>query len=272
MKDMEKSGDKSQILSLAKGFRVLEVFEARDSDLSLTEIAARARLDPGTTFRIVKTLCSLGYLEAAAEAKRYSLSLKVLDLGFHAIAKMDPHDAARPILRSLVGQVIEAASVGVLYGGEAVYVDRVQAGLARLGVDVRVGSRIAVYCSALGHALVAHLPKAERTRILNSRPRPKLTPSTPVSLTEIEARLARVRELGYAVSDQDTVVGLRVLAAPLLDTEGRPYAALSVAAPVGNRTVADFVAKTSAPLLEAAAKLAKMYRTRGAAPAEDRRA
>jgi IclR family transcriptional regulator, pca regulon regulatory protein len=267
---MTKSADKSQILSLAKGFRVLEVFAARDRELSLSEIAARAGLDPGTTFRIVKTLCGLGYLEEAA-AKRYSLSLKVLDLGFHAIARMDPHDAARPILRSLVGQLIEAASVGVLYGGEAVYVDRVQAGLARLGVDVRVGSRIAVYCSALGHALIAHLPKAERTRVLNSRQRPKLTPSTPVSLSEIEARLARVRELGYAVSDQDTVVGLRVLAAPLLDTEGRPYAALSVAAPVGNRTLAEFVAKASGPVLEAAAKLAKVYRTRGGAPAEDSR-
>jgi IclR family pca regulon transcriptional regulator len=266
---VKKAGDKSQVLSLAKGFRVLEAFDNRDAEMSLSEIAARAKLDPGTAFRLVKTLCGLGYLEAAAASKRYSLSLKVLDLGFHAIARMDPHDAARPILRSLVGQVIEAASVGVLYGGEAVYIDRVQAGLARLGVDVRVGSRIAVYCSALGHALVAHLPKAERTRILNSRPRPKLTPSTPVTLADIEARLARVRECGYAVSDQDTVVGLRVLAAPLLDTEGRPYAALSVAAPVGNRTLAQFVASAAEPVLHAAARLTKVYRTRGGAPPEE---
>jgi IclR family transcriptional regulator, pca regulon regulatory protein len=265
---MTAISEKSQILSLAKGFKVLEAFNALSPVLTLSEIATRAELDPGTTYRILKTLVVLGYLEEAGP-KRYQLGLKVLDLGFQAISRMDPHDAARPVLRSLVGHVNEAASVGVLYGAEAVYVDRVQAGLARLGVDVRIGSRIAVYCSALGHALVAHLPKGERTAILNARPRPKLTPSTPTTLNEIEARLAKVRALGYAVSDQDTVVGLRVLAAPLLDADNRAYAALSVAAPAGNRTMAEFVEKSAGPVMAAAAKLAKMYRTRGgAAPVE----
>ena len=117
--------------------------------------------------------------------------------------------------------------------------------------------------------IAAHLPKAERTAILNARPRPKLTPSTPTTLSEIEARLAKVREVGYAVSDQDAVVGLRVLATPLLDRDNRAYAALSVAAPVGNRTMAEFVEKSAGPVMDAAAKLAKMYRTRGgAAPAD----
>lgn len=248
--------------------RVLEVFDPQNQTLTLSEIAARAELDPGTTFRIVKTMLELGYLEQTGEAKRYYLGLKVLDLGFTAIARMDPHDAARPILRSLVGHINEAASIGVLYGAEAVYVDRVQAGMVRLGVDVRVGSRIAVYCSALGHALIAHLPKSERQRILSAHPRPKLTPSTPVSLAEIETRLAKVRKFGYAVSDQDTVVGLRVIAAPIMDTDGRPYAALSVAAPVGNRSLAEFVEKSAGPVVDAAQKLSKLYRTRGGAPAE----
>jgi IclR family transcriptional regulator, pca regulon regulatory protein len=266
---MPATADKSQVHSLAKGFRVLESFNANDTELSLSEISVRAELDPGTTYRIIRTLCALGYLEVLPGTKRYSLALKVLDLGFHAIARKDPHDAARPILRSLVGEMIDAASIGVLDGSEAVYIDRVQAGLNRLGVDVRVGSRIPVYCSALGHALIAHLPKQERTRILNGRARPRLTPSTPTTLTEIESRLARVREVGYAVSDQDTVVGLRVLAAPLLDTEGLPYAALSVAAPVGNRSLADFVSKSSPAVLEAAVKLVGLHRTRGAAPRQD---
>jgi IclR family transcriptional regulator, pca regulon regulatory protein len=259
---------KSKVLSLAKGMRVLEVFSPQARTMSLSEIAAKARLDAGTAFRFIKTLVELGYLGQTDEGKRYFLELKVLDLGFNAIAQMDPHDAARPILRSLVGHINEAASIGVLYGSEAVYVDRVQAGMARLGVDVRVGSRIAIYCSALGHALIAHLPKGERLRLLNAQPRPKLTPSTPVSLTDIEARLARVRELGYAVSDQDTVVGLRVIAAPIMDTDGNPYAALSVAAPVGNRSLKEFVDKSAGPVVQAAQRLSKLYRTRGGAPLE----
>src|SRR5262247_714799 len=100
---------KSTVLSLAKGFRVLEAFDAREPVLTLSQIAVRAELDPGTTFRLVKTLVMLGYLQAA-DAKKYRLGPKVLDLGFNAFGRMDLHALARPILRSLIGQVNEAAS------------------------------------------------------------------------------------------------------------------------------------------------------------------
>src|SRR5215212_5428687 len=122
---------KSMVLSLAKGFRVLEVFNARAPELTLSQIAALAELDPGTTFRLVKTLVMLGYLQAA-DGKKYRLGLKVLDLGFNAFGRMDLHTIARPILRSLVGRMNEAASIAVLDGSELVYVERLQIPLGRL--------------------------------------------------------------------------------------------------------------------------------------------
>ena len=247
--------------------RVLEAFDPSNRVLALSAIATRAALDPGTTFRIIRTLLDLGYLVPAEEPKRYSLGLKVLDLGFNAIARMDLHESARPVLRALVGSVNEAASIGVLVESEAVYIDRVQALQARLGVDVRVGSRVALYCSAIGHALIAHLPRQQRAVLLATAPRVKLTRFTPTSIKEIEARLALVRERGFAVSDQETVVGLRALAAPILDTEGHVYAALSVAAPVGNCSLKDFVDKSAEPVVEASRRLSAVYRTRGAAAA-----
>src|SRR5262245_29548262 len=107
-----RAQSKSTVLSLAKGFRVLEAFTGADRELTLSDIARRAKLDPGTAFRLVKTLVALGYVQQIEGAKRYMLSLKVLGLGFNAIARMDLHAGARPILRSLVGQVNEAASIG----------------------------------------------------------------------------------------------------------------------------------------------------------------
>ncbi|MBL6933206.1 MAG: IclR family transcriptional regulator, partial [Rhodospirillales bacterium] len=92
--------DKSQVQSLAKGFRVLEAFSAEDRELTLSEIAGRVGLDPGTVFRILSTLTTLGYLDRVSGTKRFRLTLKVLDLGFHAIARTEVRDLARPILRS----------------------------------------------------------------------------------------------------------------------------------------------------------------------------
>ena len=120
-------------------------------------------------------------------------------------------------------------------------IERVQANLVRLGVSVRVGSRVPAYCTALGHCILAHLPLERRMEILNARERLKLTPRTPVTIPEIEDRLQRVRKLGYALSDQDTVNGLRVLAAPILDSDGHPFAAVSVAAPSIVSTLEEFV-------------------------------
>lgn len=256
---------KSIVMSLAKGFRVLEVFDEHDPELTITEIARRADLDVGTAFRLVQTLLMLGYLRQSAVNKRYSLGLKVLDLGFNAIARMDLHSSSRPILRSLVGQVAEAASIGVLEGAEVVYVERVHAGMARLGVNVRIGSRVPAYCTALGHSILAHLPLQQRIEILHMRERVKLTPRTPTSIADIEERLERVRQLGYALSDQDTITGLRVIAAPILDPDGHPYAGVSVAGPSMACSLEEFVGRSTRPVIDAAAALGRMLSIAGSA-------
>jgi IclR family transcriptional regulator, pca regulon regulatory protein len=259
---------KSLVLSLAKGFRVLEVFDSGDPELTLAQIAQKADLDAGTTHRILKTLVMLGYLRQTPATKRYSLSLKVLDLGFHAIARMDFQAGARPILRSLVGELNEAASVGVLDGGEIIYIERVHAGHFRLGVDIRIGTRIPAYCTALGYAILAHLPLDQRMHVLGLRDRVRLTPRTPVTIPDIERRLDEVRELGYALSDQDSVHGLRVVAAPILDPDGHPYGGVSVTSPTMASSLEDFVANSSGPVVRASVELGRILRLSGAsAPA-----
>jgi len=257
--DSEKTGDpsKSMVMSLAKGFRVLEIFDAQEPELTLSQIASRAELDSGTTFRLVKTLVMLGYLHPA-EQKRYRLGLKVLDLGFNAFGRMELHAIARPILRSLVGTINEAASIAVLDGPELVYVERLQMPLGRLGITQRVGARVPAYCTAVGHAILAYLPLEERLQILNAKERVKLTPNTPISISEIESRLEKVRTLGYALSDQDTVIGVRVVAAPIFDPDQRSWAAISAAAPWMACSLQEFVDHTAPAVMKAAQQLTKV--------------
>ena len=86
---------KNTVQSLAKGFRVLQAFTAEEPELKLAEVARRAHLDNGTAFRLLETLVMLGYLERFPETKQYRLTLKPLDLGFNAIARMDLRTIAR---------------------------------------------------------------------------------------------------------------------------------------------------------------------------------
>src|SRR3954451_6778894 len=150
---------KSTVQSLAKGFRVLQAFTAERPELKLSEVARLAGLDSGTVFRLLETLVMLGYLARQAETKQYRLTLKPLELGFNAIARMDLRTVAQPELRALVGKVHEAASLGILDRDEVVFIERYQERLADLGVDIRVGSRVPAYCSSIGHCLLAFLPR-----------------------------------------------------------------------------------------------------------------
>jgi IclR family pca regulon transcriptional regulator len=109
---------KNLVQFLAKGFRVLGAFTATKTELTLKEISLCTGLDSGTVFRMVHTLISLGYLQRVDNTRRFRLSLKVLDLGFNAIAQTDLRNTARPILWSLVGDVNEAASLAVLDGAD----------------------------------------------------------------------------------------------------------------------------------------------------------
>ena len=263
--DREIVNPKSVVQSLAKGFQVLEAFDMNNAELNLTQISNLTGLDAGTVFRIVNTLLMLGYLEHGETKKNYRLAIKVVDLGFHAIGRRDMRDLVRPYLRSLVGEVSEAASFCVLDGPDVVYVERVHAGLARLGVDIRIGSRIPAYYTAIGHSILAYLPETEVNRILTMRDRVKLTPKTTTSIAEIDRRLELVRQQGYAFSDQDTAPMLRVIAAPILDADDHPVAALSVAAPSLHMSAEQFVVKAVEPLLRAAAEISQALSVSGSA-------
>lgn len=254
---------RSLVGSLAKGLRVLEAFTAERPELTLSEVASLAKLDPGTAFRMLNTLVMLGYVARVPESRRFRLTLKVTDLGFHAIGGADLREVARPILRSLVDELSEAASLGVLDGGDVVYIDRVRAGLTRIGVDIRIGTTIPAYCSAIGQAILAYLPADELARILAVAPRSGQFPTKPMTKSEIERDLADVREHGMALRDSYFGSGLRILSVPVLDLDNYPVAAVSVAAPALRAPSREFKRRALEPVRRAARDIARIIQASG---------
>lgn len=249
--------------SLSKGLRILEVFSAERSEMTLSEIAAAAELDPGTAFRMLNTLVMLGYMDRIPESRRFRLTLKVVDLGFRAIGRADLREIARPILRSLVGEISEAASLGVLDGGDVLYVERVRAGLTRMGVDIRVGTTIPAICSTIGQAMLAFLSREDFGRVSATPPRPGDLTLQPIGKDEMARVLQDIREKGYALSNSYFGSGLLILAVPVLDIDGYPVAAVSVAAPMVRITMDNFRVRALEPVRSAAAAIAKAVQASG---------
>lgn len=254
---------KNSVQSLAKAFRLLEAIAASETELTLSELAAASALDPGTTHRMLKTLVDLGYV-ARVEAKRFALTLKVLDLGFRAIGRRDLRTLARPILRSLVGEVSEAASLGVLSGADVLYLERIRAGVMRLGVDIRVGTVIPVSRSVIGWAILAFLSDAELTRVL-ARDAAADDGATAASHAELRKTLARVRHQGYALAQSPISNGIAVLAVPILDPDGHAVAAISVTAPSVRMTPDELHARSIGSIQTAAREIARGLEASGGA-------
>ena len=262
------SEDKNIVKSVAKAFAVLQAFAPDATELVLAEVARAAGLDNATAFRLLNTLVMLGYVERVADTRRFRLTLKCLDLGFSAIARSDLRSLGRPLLRNIVGDQIEAASIGVLDGPDVFYIERIQAGLHRLAVDIRVGNRVPAYSSAIGRAILSRMPLDAQRAILQMNPPRRLTDRTHIDIDEILAQIAEAGVAGYAVSEQETVVGLRVIAAPVTDVDGVPLAAVSAAAPAYGTSLEDFVAAARDPVCDAAAHLSVAVRASGGMAAQ----
>ena len=249
--------------SLSKGLRVLEAFSAERTEMTLSEVARAASIDPGTAFRMLNTLVMLGYVARVPDSKRFRLTLKVVDLGLHAIGRSDLRELARPILRSLVGEISEAASLGVLDGADVLYVERVRAGLTRLGVDIRIGTHIPAATGIIGHAILAFLPPRDRERVLATAPRRGEMAVNPLGKAELNRTLQTIRQQGYALHDSLFGNGLRILAVPVLDMDGYPVASVSVAAPAMRISIENFCALAFEPVRNAAKDIARAVQASG---------
>lgn len=218
------------IEALARGLEVLALFTAARPALSFNEIVGALDLSKSTAFRILATLEQLGYLEHDPAARRYRPGLKVFQLGFAALAGLEIQQVARPQLERLAQQLDETASMAVLEDLDIIYVDRIR-NRAIVGVVLGVGSRLPAYSASLGKVLLAGLPEPElRERLARATLAP-ITAHTIVSRDALLAELAEIRRRGYAISDQELAIGLRGVAAPIRDGQGRAVAAINISGP-----------------------------------------
>lgn len=251
---------KNVVYSVAKAFSVLRAFGPDLPELTVTEVAGRAELDRGTAFRLVHTLAQLGYLASVPQSRRFRLTLKCLELGYTPLARADLKILSRPLLAELVPDVADAASLGMLGDCDVVYVERVQDGMSRNSLDRRVGSRTGAYAAALGHAILAYLPLDEQRALLARSDRVKLSEHTIVDLDPLMDRLALVRQRGYATSDGENAYGLRTVAAPIFDIDGRPIAGISATIRTERMEMAPFVAEAAPHVRRIAAELTEAVR------------
>jgi IclR family pca regulon transcriptional regulator len=218
--------DNNHVNSVERGLKILEIFGESPLPLTLTEVANQAGLTKTTTQRFINTLTSLGYLNRE-ENKRYSLGTKVLSLGFQYLNSSNLTTLAKPYLDELSAEVEMTVNLGVLDNCDVLILHRREV-KKFLRFDIHPGSKLLGYGSALGRVLLAGLDDRDIDNRLNVMNIEQFTPMTITSKTAIKAEIAKTRQMGYSMSDQEQTMDLCSIAVPLLDEKKETMAAINI--------------------------------------------
>ena len=236
------------VQSLERGLAVIRCFDGC-SALTLSEVAVASGLTRAAARRFLLTLSELGYVQA--EGRSFALTPRVLELGRAYLSNLTLPEVALPHLRDLVEEVRESSTVAVLDRDQIIYIAHVPADRV-LSVTVTVGGRDPAAATALGRMLLASQSDEWLDAYLAGVQLTQHTARTIVEPERLRAELLRIRRQGYALVDQELEEGLRALAAPVHDADGRVVAAVNLALHT-SRWPVELIRSTLVPRLLAAA-------------------
>ncbi|QCK87601.1 IclR family transcriptional regulator [Phreatobacter aquaticus] len=227
--ESQMAGD-GLVRSVDRAMMLISLLGAAGSGASLAELATRAGLSVSTTHRLLSTLESRGFVRFDRRLGRWSVGRATFAAGSNFAGSRDLVGLAQPIMKRLGGRLGETVNLGMIDDGHVTFLYRFDARQARAYVPP-AGAPVPVHGSSIGKVLLAALPGREVEDLLAAKLH-RLTPHTIIDPRALRDTFGGVQRDGYAVDDQENTLGLRCLAAPVLDEYGRPVAALSLAAPI----------------------------------------
>lgn len=234
-----------------KGLRVLELFTRDRSNLSLKEIAKEVGITKPSAFRYVNTMVESGYLTKDPRTKLVKVGPKALALSRNLV---DSHDVLQ-IVKKFIDYVSESHHLTIdsfLYEGDR-HVRLYVASPSGTETYYSVPEEIAFYCTALGKAILAYLPKNEQDEMIDNCTFAKRTAKTITSKEDLLSDIEKIRQRGYAIHDEELIEGQLAIAAPFFNLRAeRPMGAISFDFPKMRLTLEEIEEKYAQILLKLA--------------------
>jgi IclR family pca regulon transcriptional regulator len=251
----DHSKDRNFTSSLARGLSVLEAFDSSSPRLGITELARRTSLSKTTVFRLVHTLRSLGYIVPVSGEEKYALGPRVLSLGFAVLSSLELREAAEPYLEDLSRQVEETVNLAVLDGYELVYIERIKTQQI-ININLHVGSRLPLYNTSMGRVLAADQDSSWLTGYIRHLTQfPEAGHFWADDGKKLRAILKDARARGFAINNEELCPGLRSVASPVRNRDGRAAGAVNIAVSASLYSLQKLREKLLPPLLQTTAAI-----------------
>lgn len=221
------------IPSVSRAFRILELFRDGSLLLSVPEITSKLDLPRTTAHDLVHTLLACGYLERAEiESHRYTLGVRVFELGSLYASQLDIHEEGIKIAKKISQLCDETVQMAIRDDTDAVFIIRVDSSHA-LRLVSAVGSRLPAHCTAVGKMLLSALTNKELANLYKGQKHlPGMTANSITSIKVLENEMDLIRKRGYAYDNCESNEDARCVAAPVYDRNGSICAAMSISVPI----------------------------------------
>lgn len=236
-KAFDDKTEQNTVQALDRALGLLEVLAAH-SGLTLSELTDKSGQAVATVFRALATLQAHGMVEMEEPGQVWHIGSGAFRVGTAFLRRTKIAERARGAMDQLMRDTGETANLGIDAGGEVLFLAQVETYEA-IRAFFPPGTKGPMHVSGIGKALLAWYPEEKVADILERKGFQRFTTLSLSSPESLDRDLARTRERGYAIDDQERAEGMRCVAAPIFNAYGEPVAGLSVSGPAFRMALSD---------------------------------
>ena len=228
---VEQAKDPRIISSLQRALDILSLFGPQTPELGITDIAKALNLHKSTASGLVYTLERNGYIAQNPENRRYHLGLQLVERAGVLLDQIEIRKIAMPELEDLRDWASESVNLAILEENQIIYIERLLTDKS-LGFRNHIGKRAWPHSTALGKAILSHLPRQQALAVLQSYPLESMTQNTITDIDVLMRQFENFRRQGYAIEREENEIGGLCISAPIHSHDAVPIAAVSVSFPL----------------------------------------
>lgn len=217
---------------------ILEDVAKIGTPVTPSEVNERIGLPKPTIHRLFATLESEGFLQREVDGRSYTVGRRLQSMSLNALSSMWVHTARTTVLTRLATEIGETCNISVPDRDAMIYLDRVETSWP-LRIQLPVGTRVPLHCTASGKMYLSTLTPAHLNRYLSSALLEARTANTLVDKEILLQELNRTKERGFSQDAEEFMAGMIALAVPVLNQDGRLVSTLSFHAPVQRLSLND---------------------------------
>lgn len=214
------------IQSVAKAMQLLDLLAAAQGPMGLAEISQETGWPKSTVHGLLSTMRDYSVV-AQDDQGRYMLGIRLFEYGCTLSSSWTILETARPFIQHISYETGQTVFLSILDRGEVITLDHAD---SRIGLEIiaEVGCRLPVHCTSQGKLFLAHMPDSEREALLARNPLAQYTTHTITTKPQLLQELQKIRDTGYAIENGEYKTGLRSVAAPIFDGDGRVRYAIGI--------------------------------------------